>query len=93
MGEAYRLQYPIHPGTGAEVTEVRVRRLKGADFRRIRRQYDDEDDVSDALLCAATGLTLADLDALDGADFVALEEQVKGFFSRSPATGGGGASS
>lgn len=61
-----KLEYPIKDGHGNEVTELKVRRAKAKDVRRMKGSTDIEQTLS--LLALLTGLVPEDLDELDVAD-------------------------
>lgn len=63
-----KLDYPIKDGQGNEITELKVRRAKAKDFRKVG---DSESDLEREmrLLALLTGLVLEDIDELDIADY------------------------
>lgn len=61
-----KLDYPIKDGHGNEVAELKVRRAKAKDIRKMKGATDIEQTLS--LLAVLTGLVPEDLDELDVAD-------------------------
>lgn len=63
-----KLDYPIQDGNGNTITELKVRRAKARDFRKVG---DTENDLEREmrLLSLLTGLVLEDIDELDVADY------------------------
>lgn len=61
-----KLDYPIKDGHGNEVTELKIRRAKARDVRKMKGATDIEQTLS--LLALLTGLVPEDLDELDVAD-------------------------
>jgi hypothetical protein len=69
-----------------EVSEVRVRRLKGKDQRFATKNV-DKPDLGFLLLERLTGLSQDQIDEIDGEDLDALESIVEGFSPPGRATG------
>ncbi|HHW7447596.1 phage tail assembly protein [Pasteurella multocida subsp. multocida] len=61
-----KLDYPIKDGQGNEIAELKIRRAKAKDIRKMRGETDIEQTLS--LLAILTGLVPEDLDELDVAD-------------------------
>ncbi|ANJ91342.1 phage tail protein [Pasteurella multocida] len=61
-----KLDYPIKDGQGNEIAELKIRRAKAKDVRKMRGETDIEQTLS--LLAILTGLVPEDLDELDVAD-------------------------
>lgn len=62
------LDYPIKDGQGNEIHELKIRRAKAKDVRRMKGATETEQSIS--LLAILTGLVPEDLDELDIADFI-----------------------
>ncbi|HDR1425011.1 phage tail assembly protein [Pasteurella multocida] len=61
-----KLDYPIKDGQGNEIAELKIRRAKAKDVRKMRGETDIDQTLS--LLAILTGLVPEDLDELDVAD-------------------------
>lgn len=70
-----KLDYPIKDGQGNEITELKIRRAKAKDIRKMRGSTDTEQSIS--LLAMLTGLVPEDIDELDVADFVKAAKEVE----------------
>lgn len=62
-----KLDYPIKDGQGNEIKELKIRRAKAKDIRKMRGSTEAEQSIS--LLAMLTGLVPEDIDELDVADF------------------------
>ncbi|WP_032092053.1 MULTISPECIES: phage tail assembly protein [Pasteurellaceae] len=69
------LDFPIQDGEGNPITELKIRRPKVKDIRKMTGKTDAEQSIS--LLAILTGLVPEDLDALDIADFKRAAEVVE----------------
>lgn len=63
-----KLDYPIQDGNGNTITELKVRRAKARDFRKVGDTGNDLEREM-RLLSLLTGLVLEDIDELDVADY------------------------
>lgn len=63
------LNYPIQDGQGNTLTELKIRRPKVRDMRKMQGKTEAEQSVS--LLSMVTGLVPEDIDELDISDFQA----------------------
>lgn len=70
-----KLDYPIKDGHGNEITELKIRRAKAKDIRKIKGTTDSEQSIS--LLAILTGLMPDDIDELDIADFTRAAQEVE----------------
>ncbi|NNI07731.1 phage tail assembly protein [Pasteurella multocida] len=70
-----KLDYPIKDGHGNEITELKIRRAKAKDIRKIKGTTDSEQSIS--LLAILTGLMPEDIDELDIADFTRAAQEVE----------------
>lgn len=61
------LDFPIQDGQGNTITELKIRRPKVKDIRKMTGNTDAEQSIS--LLAIVTGLVPEDIDELDMADF------------------------
>lgn len=75
-----KLAYPIKDGHGNEVTELKIRRAKAKDMRKMRGETEMEQTLG--LLATLTGLVPEDIDELDASDLIKasaeLEKMLKG---------------
>ncbi|CDF98062.1 phage tail assembly protein [Avibacterium paragallinarum] len=69
------LDFPIQNGEGNLITELKIRRLKAKDLRKMRGSTDIEQSIS--LLSIVTGLVPEDLEELDIADFKRAAEVIE----------------
>lgn len=69
------LDFPIQDGEGKTITELKIRRPKAKDIRKMKGNTDIEQSIS--LLSIVTGLVPEDLDELDIADFKRAAEVVE----------------
>ena len=69
------LDFPIQDGEGKTITELKIRRPKAKDIRKMKGSTDIEQSIS--LLSIVTGLVPEDLDELDIADFKRAAEVVE----------------
>lgn len=69
------LDFPIQDGQGNTLTELKIRRPKVRDIRKMTGKTDAEQSIS--LLSIVTGLVPEDLDELDIADFKRAAEVVE----------------
>lgn len=70
-----KLAYPIPDGQGNTITELKIRRPKVRDIRKMKG--DNETDMAASLLAIITGLVPEDIDELDIADFQAASKVVE----------------
>lgn len=70
-----KLDYPIKDGHGNEITELKIRRAKAKDIRKMKGATDSEQSIS--LLALLTGLVPEDIDELDIADFTRAAQEVE----------------
>lgn len=66
--ETIKLDYPIQDGHGKTITELKVRRAKARDFRKVGETENDLEREM-RLLSLLTGLVLEDIDELDISDY------------------------
>ena len=75
-----KLEFPFPDGQGNTITELKIRRPKVRDIRKMTGKTETEMAVS--LLAIVTGLVPEDIDELDMADYAKLQtafkEMVKG---------------
>jgi len=69
------LDFPIQDGQGNTITELKIRRPKVRDIRKMTGKTDAEQSIS--LLSIVTGLVPEDLEELDIADFKRAAEVVE----------------
>lgn len=69
------LDFPIQDGQGNTLTELKIRRPKVKDIRKMTGNTDAEQSIS--LLAIVTGLVPEDLEELDIADFKRAAEVVE----------------
>lgn len=69
------LDFPIQDGQGNTITELKIRRPKVKDIRKMTGNTDAEQSIS--LLAIVTGLVPEDLEELDIADFKRAAEVVE----------------
>ena len=69
------LDFPIQDGEGKTITELKIRRPKVRDIRKMTGKTETEMAVS--LLAIVTGLVPEDIDELDIADFQAASKIVE----------------
>ena len=69
------LDFPIQDGEGKTITELKIRRPKVKDIRKMTGNTDAEQSIS--LLAIVTGLVPEDLEELDIADFKRAAEVVE----------------
>ena len=69
------LDFPIQDGEGNSITELKIRRPKVKDIRKMTGNTDAEQSIS--LLAIVTGLVPEDLEELDIADFKRAAEVVE----------------
>ncbi len=79
-----KLEYPVSVGKGDPVYELSFRRLRASDFKKLP---DDDGDQQIALLARITSQPRSTIEELDGADFKAAGEIMKGFLKSSRPTG------
>ena len=70
-----KLEFPFPDGQGNTITELKIRRPKAKDIRKMKGSTDIEQSIS--LLSIVTGLVPEDLDELDIADFKRAAEVVE----------------
>lgn len=70
-----KLAFPFQDGQGNTITELKIRRPKVRDIRKMTGKTETEMAVS--LLAIVTGLVLEDIDELDIADFQAASKIVE----------------
>lgn len=81
------LNYPIQV-EGNPVTSLTLKRLKGAQFRKVNlARLTNGDDLAKIIETLAA-IPPSSVDQLDGADLASLTEVILGFFGKGPATGG-----
>ena len=76
----HKLEFPFSIGS-AQYTEVKIRRPKVAEYRALKTVPEDERDIHTIELL--TGLLPAQIDAMDLADFTAINDVVTGFLRNS----------
>ncbi|HEX9933446.1 MAG TPA: phage tail assembly protein [Allosphingosinicella sp.] len=94
-GTTYELKHPIavtiNPGRDdertEEIREVQLRRLTGKDLREIDRATGDVDGAL-RMISRMTGLTIAQVDAMDAEDIAALGDKAAAFTPPGRKTGG-----
>ncbi|MDH2999172.1 hypothetical protein A1D23_03505 [Chelonobacter oris] len=71
-----KLEYPITDGHSNEVTELKMRRAKAKDIRKMQSEKDSA--AQEIFLFAQlTGLVMEDIDELDIADYAKLQDAFK----------------
>lgn len=70
-----KLEFPFHDGQGNTITELKIRRPKVRDIRKMTGKTETEMAVS--LLAIVTGLVPEDIDELDISDFQAASKIVE----------------
>ncbi|MDD7545225.1 phage tail assembly protein [Actinobacillus porcinus] len=78
--KTYKLQYPVKQPDGNEITEVQLRRMKGADQKALEaRNFDFEKDgykITEFFLVRLTNLVPEDIDELDNVDLAELNKMI-----------------
>ena len=78
--KTYKLQYPVKQPDGNEITEVQLRRMKGADQKALEaKNFDFEKDgykITEFFLTRLTDLVPEDIDELDNADLAELNQMI-----------------
>ncbi|CAM3724336.1 MULTISPECIES: phage tail assembly protein [Xenorhabdus] len=75
MSTNYRLQFPYTTAAGVNIEEIQLSRLKVKDIKAARRISENPADWDDILLSRSTGLLPEDIEQMDAADYLALQQR------------------
>lgn len=70
------LDFPFKDGQGNEITELKLRRAKAKDLRKMAQQK-NEADQEFFLISVLTGLVIEDVDSIDITDYLKIQNALK----------------
>ncbi|MCA6221932.1 phage tail assembly protein [Photorhabdus antumapuensis] len=71
----YHLQFPYTTAAGVLIEELQLSRLRVKDIKAVRRASENPTDWDDILIARSTGLLPEDIEQMDVADYLALQQR------------------